>query len=158
MENINLCEYLKDMPKGTKLYSTVFGKVSLVDIIDTREDYPIATQYCNGYTNYTIDGKCFQYGEECMLFPSKEMRDWSKFFKHGDVVKSNNAIAMFDSWVDTTYTAFYVKYFKIVNGMSKDVRWNTKNYSKVSKDERIDFIKEIENHYRGKLNLETLEI
>ena len=86
------------------------------------------------------------------------MRDWSKFFKHGDVVKSNNAIAMFDSWVDTTYTAFYVKYFKIVNGMSKDVRWNTKNYSKVSKDKRMDFIKEIENHYKGKLNLETLEI
>lgn len=158
MENINLCECLKDMPKGTKLYSTVHGKVSLLGITDTNEDYPIGIEYHNGYNSFTIDGKCLKYGEECVLFPSKEMRDWSKFFKHGDVVKSNNAIAVFDSWVDTTYTAFYVKYFKIVNGMRKDVQWNTKNYSKVSNDKRMDFIKEIENHYKGKLNLETLEI
>lgn len=158
MENINLCECLKDMPKGTELYSTVHGKISLLSITSPNDDYPIVVKYCKGNNCYTIDGKYLQCGEECVLFPSKEMRDWSKFFKHGDVVKYNNLTALFDSWVDTTYTEFYAKYITTTTTIYTNIRCCAKNYSKVSKDERIDFIKEIENHYGGKLNLETLEI
>ena len=158
MENINLCECLKDMSKGTKLYSIVHGNVSLLSIEGTIEEYPIGVEDCKGYTNFTIDGKYLKCGEECVLFPSKEMRDWSKFFKHGDIVKSNNLTALFDSWVDTTYTRFYAKYVKKNTTIYKDIQCSTKNYSKVSEDERMDFIKEIENYYKGNLNLETLEI
>ena len=39
-ENLNLVEILKDCPKGTKLYSSVFGSVEL-DHIDIRANYPI---------------------------------------------------------------------------------------------------------------------
>ncbi len=158
MENINLCECLKNIPKGTKLYSTVHGKVSLSGVQDVGDGYPIGIECYYGYRSYTIDGKCFIWGEECVLFPSKEMRDWSKFFKHGDVVKYNNLTALFDSWVDTTYTEFFAKYIKTTTTIYTNILCCAKNYSKVSKDERMDFIREIENHYKGKLNLETLEI
>lgn len=160
MENINLCEYLKDMPRGTRLYSLIHGKASLSNIVEDAKDFPIEIKNdYNSFSHYTKEGKYFLCsGGECILFPSKEMRDWSKFFKHGDVVKYNNLTALFDSWVDTTYTVFYAKYIKTTTTIYTNIRCCAKNYSKVSKDERIDFIKEIENHYVGKLNLETLEI
>ena len=41
-ENLNLVEILKDCPKGTKLYSTVFGDVELEKISNDENDkYPI---------------------------------------------------------------------------------------------------------------------
>lgn len=39
-ENVNLVEILKDCPKGTQLYSSVFGEVEF-DHINTRINYPI---------------------------------------------------------------------------------------------------------------------
>ena len=39
-ENINLCEILKDCPKGTKLYSPVIGEVIFEDI-NYNSSYPI---------------------------------------------------------------------------------------------------------------------
>lgn len=56
MEDINLCECLKDIPKGTELYSTIYGKVSLSGITDINEDYPIRIEYYNVYSSFTIDG------------------------------------------------------------------------------------------------------
>lgn len=159
MENINLCECLKDMPKGTKLYSTIYGKVSLLRITDINEDYPIGIEYYNGYNSFTIDGKCLKYGEECVLFPSKEMRDWTKFFKHGDaVVCRNGALAIFDSWKDTTYTVFFAKYLKANAYIYENKQCNTQDFAKASEKQRNNFIKEIESQFKSKLNLETLEI
>lgn len=83
-ENLNLVEILKDCPKGTKLYSPVYGEVELAEIDE------------NGLTNI-----CITYGDNCrawirgdgrmpiangwteeiLLFPSKDQRDWSKFKK-----------------------------------------------------------------------------
>ena len=78
-ENINLCEILKDCPKGTKFYSTVFGDVSFKKIVD--EVYPIAVNCKDNHTEcFRADGKVMlNYDGECCLFPSREMRDWSKF-------------------------------------------------------------------------------
>ena len=42
MENkINIAEILRDMPKGTKLYSPLFGKCELVDTYTGEGDEPI---------------------------------------------------------------------------------------------------------------------
>lgn len=78
-ENLNLVEILKNCPKGTKLYSTLFGEVEVVKI-NINSNYPIVTQCNCGFERYTKDGKIL-YGcnGECVLFPSKEQRDWSKF-------------------------------------------------------------------------------
>ena len=79
-ENLNLVEILKDCPKGTKLYSTVFGEVKF-GFIEDNSIYPIVLILLNGGHEYlTSDGKLYEtFGGECILFPSKDQRDWSKF-------------------------------------------------------------------------------
>ena len=81
-ENLNLAEILKDCPKGTKLYSPIYGDVELVKVIQSDE-YPIQIKLNNNSTDeFTKEGRIFEdYNGECMLFPSKDQRDWSKF-KH----------------------------------------------------------------------------
>ena len=79
-ENLNLIEILKDCPKGTKLYSTIFGNVEYTSI-NKESKYPITfTINKDVCKSVTSKGKHFeQYKGECTLFPSKEQRDWSKF-------------------------------------------------------------------------------
>lgn len=78
-ENLNLVEILKDCPKGTKLYSTMFGEVDF-DNIENDSTYPIIIKSKHyGIDRLSIDGKRFVDCGECVLFPSKEQRDWSKF-------------------------------------------------------------------------------
>lgn len=78
---MNIAEILRKCPKGTKLYSPVFGEVELTKV-DYDELYPITCLTKNGdYGLFTRDGILFfDYSDtECMLFPSKDQRDWSKF-------------------------------------------------------------------------------
>ena len=82
-ENLNLIEILKDCPQGTKLYSTVFGDVEF-DRIDTILSHPIVVRVGRIEDDHTEtfapDGRLYSYHNgECVLFPSKEERDWSKF-------------------------------------------------------------------------------
>ena len=79
-QKLNLCEILKDCPKGTKLYSTVLGYIIFQGII-AGEVYPIVVSCENGVTKtFTADGKMFiDFDGECTLFPSKEQRSWTDF-------------------------------------------------------------------------------
>ena len=78
-ENIDLTKILKDCPKGTKLYSPICGEVEFKEIgSDVR--FPIVTKRDIYKEKFTEKG--FYYADvdgECILFPSKEQRDWSKF-------------------------------------------------------------------------------
>ena len=96
-ENLNLVEILKDCPKGTKLYSTVFGEVEL-DSIDVVSSHPICVVFPCGDDSFTKDGKMFDGCDgECVLFPSKEQRDWSKFNPHTNQTKFDpNTLNPFD--------------------------------------------------------------
>ena len=77
-ENLNLVEILKDCPKGTELYSTVWGDVILEKIVGGT--HPIIVRIDSCITqSYSADGKIYNDLGECTLFPSKEQRDWSKF-------------------------------------------------------------------------------
>ena len=82
-ENINLVEILKDCPVGTELYSPIFGSCTLVEVIQTYDcTYPINVNVDHGDSTrwFTSKGKYMAGGNgECMLFPSKENRDWSTF-------------------------------------------------------------------------------
>ena len=86
-ENINLVEILKDCPKGTKLYSPLVGEVELSYI--KEDDTPvisvkaIETEMPPNFpsltlTFYTGGQYSLSQNGECMLFPSKDQRDWSK--------------------------------------------------------------------------------
>lgn len=80
-ENLNLVEILKDCPKGTKLYSPIFGDVELVKVYLHDDKFPIEVKLqSNAFDCFSKDGRIFtEFNGECMLFPSKEQRDWSKF-------------------------------------------------------------------------------
>ena len=79
-ENIDLTKILKDCPKGTKLYTSNFGEVEFQQI-GIYNEYPIIVELKTGaFEGFTPDGKLFSYHNgECVLFPSKDQRDWSKF-------------------------------------------------------------------------------
>lgn len=78
-ENINLTKILKDCPEGTKLYSPLFGEVDFQKI---RNDNECAIVITKGVITASFTKGGFYYadlGDECILFPSKDQRDWSKF-------------------------------------------------------------------------------
>ena len=81
-EDLNLAEILKDCPKGTKLYSTMYGEVEFLGIgSHINPLYKIDFRAENGvFSSVTADGKYFDdLNGECTLFPSRDQRDWSKF-------------------------------------------------------------------------------
>ena len=85
-EYLDLVEILKGCPKGTELYSTVYGKVQF-ERINNYDSYPIEIKFLNKFTNPSVisaylakDGRCrSSYDGECTLLPAKDQRDWSKF-------------------------------------------------------------------------------
>lgn len=84
---MNIAEILKNCPKGIKLYSSILGEVEFAGIGPANTikiNEPNNTSIYNIYS----DGRYTKKGE-CILFPSKEQRDWNKFlipFKNGDVI------------------------------------------------------------------------
>lgn len=86
---MNIANLLKYCPKGTKLYCTLCGNAELVEItsIGTIVIRKVADAIS---TSYTLDyeGR-YSHSGECVLFPSKDQRDWSKFrlpLKRGDIM------------------------------------------------------------------------
>ena len=79
-KNIDLTKILKDCPKGFKLYTPLYGEVEFKGIGDS-EVYPISTyDFFDKKVTFTKEGyyRDNTYAE-CLLFPSKDQRDWSKF-------------------------------------------------------------------------------
>ena len=86
-ENIDLTKILEGCPIGTKLYSTIFGNVSLKEIVSDCE-YPIIISQGIKTIPITKEGKYILYYDgECTLFPDKDQRDWSKFERFWDKPK-----------------------------------------------------------------------
>ena len=78
-ENIDLTKILKDCPQGTKFYTPVWGEVSF-DRIYNVGAYVIGIKDGGGNKWLTKEGRYANRADaECILFPSKEQRDWSKF-------------------------------------------------------------------------------
>ena len=86
---MNIAEILKYCPKGTKLYCTLcgnaeFGEITNIGTIVIRKVADVIS------TSYTLDyeGR-YSHSGECVLFPSKDQRDWTKFrlpVKRGDIM------------------------------------------------------------------------
>lgn len=167
---INLIDILKDCPKGTKLYSTTHGYISFDCIELCNEHYPIYCHNIHGTgLGFTKDGKYHVDGQgECVLFPSKENRDWSKFqrpFKDGDIVFYNNIIAIFKEWCDKTsfrtYCSFYTNdnntfLFEVDKPLfGKSVRKEIRFATEEEKQKLFDVIKV--NGYKWNPETKTLE-
>ncbi len=92
-EKLNLAKLLSSCPKGTKLWSPLFGEVTFEFVEKRNVGAPIVLTSPDGsLCRFGEDGTYYQGYEdaECLLFPSKNCRDWSKFelFKDGDIVVS----------------------------------------------------------------------
>ena len=79
-ENINLTKILRNCPKGWKLWSPIFGEIEFYSIVE-KALYPIMLSCKKGIIWFSKDGlfDIENEGAECVLFPSKDQRDWSKF-------------------------------------------------------------------------------
>ena len=79
-ENLDLVKILKDCPRGTKLYSPLCGEVVL-NSVNNYANYPIEVNHNNSKLTFTHYGRLYDEfpDGECVLFPSKYQRDWSKF-------------------------------------------------------------------------------
>ena len=78
-ENIDLIRILKNCPYRTKLYSIVHGEVEFMNI---KENNIIVRTVSNNFYSFTSSGKLawnYEDYSECILLPSKDQRDWSKF-------------------------------------------------------------------------------
>lgn len=122
-ENLDLTKILDGCPKGTKLYSTIYGEVSF-EKNDISGEYPIGLKVHNKYVNYllsvslTKDGRfSCAYDGECTLFPSKDRRDWSKFVRFWDKPKVEkfdpNTLQPFDKMLvrDRQTQDWWIEYF-----------------------------------------------
>ena len=100
-----------------------------------------------------------------MLFPSKEMRDWSKFFNKGDVLVCYEGKKPYY----TIFNCFNSNTYKDFNGKfaydSYEHKWyqnegnlSTNTFNKLSIADSEIYITKIEERFGGKLNIETLEI
>lgn len=154
-KDINVADILKDKPVNTKLYSPLFGYVYLLllrnNIVEVSHHGEPSQFYNNGrYFNY--------YESEPLLFPSKEMRDWSKFaWKKGDVLSCGvDNLCIFEKWCNDDYTEFEAKF---ANPNYSGNTFKTEKWSKETNEAVIkQYISNIEEFKGGKLNLTTLEI
>lgn len=111
-KNINLAEILRDCPKGLRLYSPIYGDVMFTGIKKKGTVNPIIVrQFGKDYvTTFTEDGRVLSIPDtECALFPSRELRDWNKFWKNGDILIKDDTpdkIYRFDGYLDKTYMNF----------------------------------------------------
>lgn len=166
--NINVLEVLESKPNGTKLWCVLFGKCFL-DGIDINNIRPIRIGIEKGDTfkltaNAKLGGKYID--GDCLLYPSKEMRDWYRFaWKKGDILISSDGgtEVIFDKWYDDTYTSFYCKHYLNSEDETKFVYYEefictTERYAIEDKDKAQIYIGIIEERLGGKLNCETLEI
>lgn len=163
-EKINIAKILKDKPVNTKLYSPLYGDVYF-SYIGVRNNICVLHHRFT-LSDFFYNGRYTAYKEsEIMLFPSKEMRDWRKFWKKGDVLvnKDNNSHIIFDKFNDDTYTTFIGKlYYETTkhgyNYTHTCSLVKTQDFETEKSDIAQTYTNTIEKILGGKLNMETLEI
>ena len=161
---MNIAKILKYCPKGTKLYSTVFGEVKFSEVYPNNTIVVIIKDDFKRVFNK--DGSYSEYGE-CVLFPAKDQKDWSKFrlpVKKGDIMMSDGrAFIISDDYADTVMGAYH-KYICGIDAMGKFKvsqsnrnHWTNSFYIPASEEAKKElFDKMAEAGY--KWNADTLEL
>lgn len=160
---INIADILKDKPVGLKFYSNTFGYISFNGV--HKDKVYFFSEDTNAHS-VKPNGKMYD-GGECIIFPSKEMRDWEKFsWKKGDVLVNEDGSVhiIFEEFEDDAYTMFSGKYYYSKDGKKAYSYFRecddviTEEFTLETEDAAKTYIKTIEERLGGKLNLETLEI
>lgn len=164
-KDIDIYEILKDEEYGTELYTPKCGKVWHSGMANDKDSAKAIWTEDEAGREHFFDknGKIYKEGE-ILLFPSNEMRDWSKFFKKGDVLvhRNGDVHVIFEGFKDNCYTRFNCKHYlwkECFEDYSKEKsEMITFLFNKVSDDEAKTYINTIEKFLGGKLNRDTLEI
>lgn len=164
-KDIDIYEILKNEEYGTELYTPKCGRVWHSGMANDKDSAKAIWTEDEAGREHFFDknGKIYKEGE-VLLFPSKEMRDWSKFFKKGDVLvhRNGDVHVIFEGFKDNRYTRFNCKHYlwkECFEDYSKEKsEMITFLFRKVSDDEAQTYINTLEKHFGGKLNRETLEI
>lgn len=160
-KDFDIYEILKGMPDGTPLYTPLCGNVEFTSVAaDKEKAEAIWTEDKNGEYTFDKNGRWMK-GGEVLLFPSKEMRDWSKFFKKGDVLVfqgvAMKVICIFEKYEDETLVSFQCRHAsKNGNLYSRKTSFETEDW--VKSDDPAEYIRFVEERLGVKLNLETLDI
>ena len=161
---INIAKILKNKPEGTKLWTDMFGEVTLYVVTDKCDAFQV--KHHNKEPWFDKDGKLCKEGVLC-IYPSKSMRDWRKFaWKKGDVLISNDGKkeVFFNGFTDDTYALFKAKHgFEVLSDgntiyLADEDGIATSDYTLENKDAAQTYINTIEERLGGKLNLETLVV
>lgn len=157
---MNIAEILKYCPKGTKLYSTVFGEVKFSKI--NPDDMIVIIIKDNSKRVFRKDGSYSEYGE-CVLFPSKDQRNWSKFrlpVKRGDIMMDANGECPFIATGELHHNISpkYICGVDITGHFSTGIYgWTSEFYIPASEEAKKElFDKMVEAGY--KWNADTLEL
>lgn len=162
-KDIDIYEILKGEEYGTELYTPKCGRVWHSGMANDKDSAKaIWTEDKDGREHFfDKNGKIDKEGE-VLLFPSKEMRDWSKFFKKGDVLEyagDNGAqgTCTFEKFKDETKAQFLGRFAKEKECICKrPMIFRTADW--VKSDDPAGYIRFVEERLGGKLNRETLEI
>lgn len=164
-EMINIAKILKNKPKGTRLYSPIFGECAFSLVREETDD--ICVKKHNGVKEFFDSKGLYNALGECLLFPSREMRDWSKFaWKKGDVLVTEDGSVhiIFEKFEDDAYTMFSGKYYYSKDGKKAYSYFKecdnviTEEFTLETEDAAQTYISAIEERLGGKLNLQSLEI
>lgn len=165
-KDIDIYEILQNEEYGTELYTPKCGRVWHSGMANDKDSAKAIWTEDEAGREHFFDknGKIYKEGE-VLLFPSKEMRDWSKFFKKGDVLVSEDGSVhiIFEKFTDDTYTIFAGKHYYVKSGIApyyERVCSNaiTEVFTLEAEDAAKTYIRTIEERLDGKLNRETLEI
>jgi hypothetical protein len=126
---INISAILKDCPRGTKLYSTIHGEIEFVDVYNNL--IRCKNYHDINFISFYSDGRWLENLGECILFPSKENRDWSKFnrpFKDGDILAVDDTVFIYNGMEDLSpIPGYYVYVIADKNGFFA-INTSTKKY------------------------------
>lgn len=161
-KDIDIFEILKNEEYGTELYTPKCGRVWHSGMANDKDSAKAIWTEDEAGREHFFDknGKIYKEGE-VLLFPSNEMRDWSKFFKKGDVLvnEDGDAHVIFEKFENDSYTKFRGKYHTWEESYNEEVfQMETSVFEKANDDDAQTYINNINKCFGGKLNLETLEI
>lgn len=105
-KELNLVEILKNVPSGTKFWSDVHGEVEYIKL-QRFDGSEILCEYIRSNCSFSSKGEFYKGLGRCVLFPSKDQRDWSKFIVE-EVFEKDEPVMCSDDYIN-----WYLRYFNL---------------------------------------------
>lgn len=168
---------LSTVKEGQRLFSPICGEVEVMSVCHSGiMAWPLESkQEKNASLLFRWNGRLANFqdfnGSECVLFPSKEVRDWDVFnWKEGDVLESRDGkcLVVFEGLNPNSGVDRFSVHFAIKNPEEKEEErvycqhfdyFNTQHFfCRHHTALRLQTLRQIEEHYQRPINLYTYEL